>query len=361
MEFKIQTLKLREALALVSPAVSKKAYRPVLTTVKITADENIVIEATDMEQRIAVKISDGIEIKEQGHLCVAAKFLQDYVKEVTTEEVTLKFLGDTNQLRISAGRSRLHFNVVDPASFPTDLTQDATFFNADGKGLLYSLRKVFSFASKDETRAFLMTACISGGDIVATDGHRLAMVTDPDMNIADENLLIPKSSVPSILKLFENVESLNIALGDNKLYFQSGNILFSTRLIAKDYPNYMAVIPTGQYRTVRGSRDEFLSAVKRLLLIYKNSSDNRVCTIKMSFQQDNIALTATSASSGEGAEIIEATGFEDDTMIGFNGNYLKEALESLEEDTFELHVRESLRPAVFKEGKYTHVVMPIKI
>lgn len=362
MQFTINRARLKEALTYAAPIASKKHQNPVMTTVKILATDKVVIEATDLEQRIAVRVTEDVEVIEQGQLCLPAKLLLDYVKELPFETLKIAFLTDKNQVRLSAGRSRVHLNVMDPSAFPADSTENAVFFNADGLKLIGGIKRVKPVASTDITRLFLMTVCISDGDIVATDGHRMSIVTEPELTLSDNELLIPKDSVSSIVKLFEGQESIDIAMGDNKLYFQAGNILFTTRLIAKNYPNYRAVVPQGPARTVKGNTGELLSAVKRLMLIHRDGATSKLSTIKMEFTQDEIVLTAESGASGEGAEAVAATtGFEDGTVVGLNGNYLKDALESLQEDTFELYVRNDLKPLVFKEGNYTHVLMPIKI
>lgn len=361
MKFTVNVPSLVRALTLAVPLAAKRNMAPILSGVKLVANEGkLVIEATDLEQRVAIKIEDGVTIEEPGQMLVIGKTLLDYIKEVHTDEVTFKFIEDKAQVRVSSGRSRFHINVMNPQDFPSDNTTEASFFNVDGTKFINAIKKLGHFASKDTSRVYLMTACLAPGEIVTTDGHRLGIVTDDAFEITEENLLIPVAAINTLIKLFEKSESLNIAVGDNTLFFQEGSSLFTTRLITRDYPNYHAIIPQGLSRIIKGDRQEFLWAVKRLLLLQK-ASGSAISSLKLEFTSDEMIMSASNAAVGEGAEIIDVTGIDDGTVVGFNGNYMKEALESLKEDTFELHVGDALRPAFFEEGNYKHVIMPLKI
>lgn len=360
MKFTVNTLHMRLAMNATYGLASKRSNgnRPILTTVKIFANETLSITGTDLEQKVSFKV-DSAEIETPGQICVPAKLLHNYLKAVETETVTLEYLEDKTKLRLSSGLSRLHMNVMDPNDYPSDPNIELNFFNIDGDKFISSLLKLQPFMSKDETRIYLNSVLLAPGEMAATDGHRMGVITDPAFELSDKELIIPSGAVNSITKLFVNAENIRLAVGDSMIYVQAGDILFSTRLISRDYPKYRAVIPTeGEPRLVRGVKTHLINASKRLLLLLDNSRNKGV---KMEFTTDNVVVTASDQSAGEGSELIEATGFEDGTIVGFNGNYLKEGLESLEEDTFEFQVRGPLNPIVFKEGSYTHVIMPIKL
>ena len=207
--------------------------------------------------------------------------------------------------------------------------------------------------------------------MVATDGHRLAMVeTDHKFEgfSAETRVLVPKKAMTEIQRLAAesgDEGQVEFAQDESHLFFQFGGRLLTSRKLTGQFPNYEAVLPRDANKTLVLERDELQDALRRVSQL----ADQRSHAVKFMLSNEGLELSASSPEYGEAKEVIEKEFKGDPIAIGFNAQYLLDFLAAAADGpiSFELKDEQSagqLRP-VAKDGsdstRYRYVVMPMRI
>src|SRR3989475_9205205 len=106
--------------------------------------------------------------------------------------------------------------------------------------------------------------------MVATDGHRLALA-ETDHKLAGLNgevkVLIPKKAMDEVEKLSSAAGSdayIDFAKDESHLFFQVGHRLLISRILTGQFPNYEAVLPRDNNKSVVIERAELRSEERRV-------------------------------------------------------------------------------------------------
>ena len=157
--------------------------------------------------------------------------------------------------------------------------------------------------------------------------------------------------------------SVQFAKSESHLFFRFGERLLVSQQLTGQFPNYEAVIPKDNTRTVVIERGEITAAVQRVAQF----ADDRTRAIRMSLKAPNqVKLSASSSELGESEETIEAPYNGDAIDVGFNAQYLLDFLRApgASQVQFDLKDEQSagLVHPVDEEGEsYRYVVMPMRI
>jgi DNA polymerase-3 subunit beta len=203
--------------------------------------------------------------------------------------------------------------------------------------------------------------------MVATDGHRLAMV-EKDHKFegfsTETRVLVPKKAMTEVQRLAAESgdESVEFAQDESHLFFQFGGRLLTSRKLTGQFPNYEAVLPRDANKTVALERVELQEALRRVSQL----ADQRSHAVKFMLSKEGLELSASSPEYGEAKEVIEKE-FKGETIsIGFNAQYLLDFLAAAADGpiSFELKDEQSagqLRPLADESTRYRYVVMPMRI
>jgi DNA polymerase III, beta subunit len=164
--------------------------------------------------------------------------------------------------------------------------------------------------------------------MVATDGHRLALA-ETTQKLAGLNgevkVLIPKKAMDEVEKLSSTAGSdaqLDFAKDESHLFFQAGHRLLISRILTGQFPNYEAVLPRDNNKTVVIERGELCDAVRRVSQL----ADQRSHAVKLAVSTEGIEISASSPEYGEAKENIEKEYAGDPIAIGFNSSYMLDFL-----------------------------------
>jgi DNA polymerase-3 subunit beta len=203
--------------------------------------------------------------------------------------------------------------------------------------------------------------------MVATDGHRLAMV-EKDHKFegfsTETRVLVPKKAMTEVQRLAAESgdDSVEFAQDESHLFFQFGGRLLTSRKLTGQFPNYEAVLPRDANKTVALERVELQEALRRVSQL----ADQRSHAVKFMLSKEGLELSASSPEYGEAKEVIEKE-FKGETIsIGFNAQYLLDFLAAAADGpiSFELKDEQSagqLRPLADESTRYRYVVMPMRI
>ena len=136
-------------------------------------------------------------------------------------------------------------------------------------------------------------------------------------------------------------------------------MLFS-RLIDADFPDYKQVVPENSEIEIILNRDIFLSALKRVCVF----SSEKTKSVKLNLENNSITLTSVSPDVGEAKETFGTSYQGEAKEVGFNGNYIIDVLETMNETEISFKLTDELSPTVLKptdNNNYISVVMPMRI
>ncbi|MGH9757576.1 MAG: DNA polymerase III subunit beta, partial [Candidatus Acidiferrales bacterium] len=204
--------------------------------------------------------------------------------------------------------------------------------------------------------------------MVATDGHRLAMVeTDHKFEgfSAETRVLVPKKAMTEVQRLAaesSDEDAIEFAQDESHLFFQFGGRLLTSRKLTGQFPNYEAVLPRDANKTVSIERNELQDALRRV----SGLADQRSHAVKFTLAKEGVEISASSPEYGEAKEAIEKEFKGDPISIGFNAQYLLDFLAAAADGpiSFELKDEQSagqLRPLGNENCRYRYVVMPMRI
>jgi DNA polymerase-3 subunit beta len=219
---------------------------------------------------------------------------------------------------------------------------------------------------------------------VATDGHRLALITMPcDTGVtADEKVLLPKKALNELTRLLAVAPSkdersegtdndtdasakddrLSFERGENHLFFGLGHRRLFSRMIDAQFPAYDRVIPKNNDKFVEFERDRLMSAIRRVALL----SNERSRAIRFAMSEGKVEVTSNSPDLGEATEELLVAYDGPPTQVCFNSQYVVDFLNVVETDQVKLSFRDEMSQAVMTpvnpEGyEYTYVIMPMRI
>jgi DNA polymerase-3 subunit beta len=242
-------------------------------------------------------------------------------------------------------------------------------------GLLASLigKTIFSI-SAEESRFTLNGALLQlkGATLimVATDGHRLALVEMENPlaeGEANAKVLLPRKAMNELLKLAAETPDkdagVEFAADENHLFFRLGSRLLISRKLTGNFPDFERVLPKAHAHVVEISKEELRAAIERVAQF----SDERSRAIKVRFAENEAVVHSSISESGESEENLPVVYDGPTVEIGFNAQYLLDFLRAVAETTVAFHFKDAqsageLRPA--GEGvnyNYRYVVMPMRI
>ena len=359
---------LLEALGVVGQAVQARTPKPALQCVKLTcAGDKLTLSATDGE--IAVRYSDAqVQVESEGETLLPADKFRDIVRESVDDTLSIELKGE--QCLIKGADSRFTVYTQNPADFPPvpEFSGEADFEVAGG--LLRKLigKTAFAAAREGTRYAFngvLMTRKGAKLTLVSTDGRRLAQaVGDVTAGKKGDDKDAPKAIVPTkalslVDKLVGDPEELvKVQIKPNQIIFSTADATLTSSLVEGQFPPFEDVIPKDSDKTMTAASGDLMSAVRRASLLTTEDSKG----VRMHFSGEGVKLTSRSPESGE-AEVDFSCKYEGgDLEIGFNPNFLTDALKVVDADEVTLQMSAPNRPGLLKGGEdFLYVIMPVNL
>jgi DNA polymerase-3 subunit beta len=372
MELVVRKNELLRELQLFQGIVERKNTIPILANVLIEAKgDEVRMLATDLE--VALRSKCAASVTKPGSLTLPAKKLYEIVKALPETDVRIE--EDKNGVKVAADRFDSRMQTLPREDFPT--LPEAT---GEGRTTLprAALREMVAktqFAiTGEDTRFFLNGALLvlrsESMSLVATDGHRLALVSvkrdakDNTLKAEDEvKVIIPKKTLMELGKLLsESDGEIFYERGENHLFFEVGGRMLISRIIDGQFPAYERVIPKGNDKDIEFERERLTSAVKRVALL----SNERSRAVKFEISKGKVEVTSSSSEFGEAREQLAVEYPGAAMAISFNAQYVLDFLNVVETDIVTLSLKDEVSQAVMKpvgaDGyEYTYVIMPMRI
>jgi len=372
MELVVRKNELLRELQLFQGIVERKNTIPILANVLLEAKgDEVRMLATDLE--VALRSRCQASVAKGGALTLPAKKLYEIVKALPETDVRIE--EDKNGVKVAADRFDSRMQTLPREDFPT--LPEST---GAGRAMLprTAMREMvgktqFAITGED-TRYFLNGALFvlrhDNMSLVATDGHRLALVTvardpkDGAVKPGEEiKKILPKKTLLELGKLLaEGDGDIQYETGENHLFFDVGGRVLVSRMIDGQFPAYERVIPKGNDKLIEFERERLTNAVKRVALL----SNERSRAVKFEIDKSKVEVTSSSSEFGEAREQIAVDYTGAPLTISFNAQYVLDFLNVVETDLVSLSLKDEVSQAVMKpvgaEGyDYTYVIMPMRI
>ncbi len=370
MEFSVSKSDLVRELGLTQGVVEKKTTIPILSNILVETDHDQVwLTATDLE--LGIRCACPARIKKEGAGTIPARRLLDYVRLLPDAEVQVK-LAENQWASFVCGRSRTRIAGMSRESFP-ELPQMPEPLAEIPLSILSQMIGSTIFAISAEESRFTLNGALlilndSGLVMVATDGHRLAVVEKrvelPGL-VGSYRALLPKKAMSEIQKLAsdDGNKKIQFSGNENHLFFRIDKRLLLSRKLTGNFPDYERVLPKEHPHTVVIQRDELKAAIERVAQF----ADERSRAIRFQILKGELKVHSSISETGESEETIPIDYNGSDVEIGFNAQYLLDFLRSIDQSEVEFRFKDAnsageLQPHAAAAGTlYRYVVMPMRI
>jgi len=367
MELVVRKNDLLRELQLFQGIVERKNTIPILANVLIEAKGNEVwMLATDLE--VALRSRCEASVGKSGSLTLPAKKLYEIIKALP--ETDVRIVEDKNGVKVAADRFDSRMQTLPREDFPTlpDATGKASA-TLPRNALKEMVAKTQFAITGEDTRYFLNGAKFvlkpESLTLVATDGHRLALVeVMHTVGVTEEiGVILPKKTLLELGKLLvEGDGDVLFESGENHLFFNVGGRMLISRMIDGQFPAYERVIPKGNDKHIEFERERLTNAVKRVALL----SNERSRAVKLEINKAKVEVTSSSSEFGEAREELPVEYTGGSMTISFNAQYVLDFLNVVDTDVVMLSLKDEVSQAVMKpvgaQGyDYTYVIMPMRI
>ncbi|HEX3241408.1 MAG TPA: DNA polymerase III subunit beta [Solirubrobacterales bacterium] len=354
-------------LSIVSRAVSTRAATQALSGVLLTAGEaGLTLAATDLDLGLQTNLE--AEVESGGAVLLPGRLLAEVARSLADSKVEIESRESQQDVEIRSGSSSFHLRVLPAEDFPKlPSPGEETSLTIPAPALEASIDLVARAASRDDMRPVLtgvfVTASGKEMTMVATDSYRLAVKrTELEQELGGEiEANIPARALRELGRILssEGVEATRIWLQSNQAIFEAGSITLTTRLIEGQFPNFRQLLPESYEHDVRLPRPDFLDVARRVSQLAQRNAP-----LRLSFTSGELTVAAETPDVGDATETMPAA-FEGEPLeIGFNPEFLKEGIESVEGDEVLLRLISPLRPGLLQpvEGEdFRYLVMPIRL
>jgi DNA polymerase-3 subunit beta len=338
--------------------VERKTTIPVLSHLLLNArdpkeskDGKLHLAATDLDVSLTSRCD--AEIREGGAIAVQAKKLIEIIRSLSATEVLL-VQEEPRVLGIRAGSSRFKIHGLAADDFPTLPTVPASSGPrveipfADFRRMV---AKILFAVSAEESRFQLNGALFKVKDgaleIVATDGHRLALVekreeslrrtseTAASPNGTDDSVLVPRKALQELQRL-EGEGALEFRRGEHHLSFRLGQRELICRILEGTFPDYERVIAKDNDKKVLFDRKALAEAVQRAALM----TSDRARAVRLQFSPHQLVISAVNADLGEAVEEVGCEYDGPEFRLGINPDYLSQFLSAVDTDRVRLELKD---------------------
>lgn len=358
---------LAETLGLLTSVVPSRTPKPILRCVKITAKgKDVRICATDLEVGINCLVSE-VQIEKEGEAVVPADSISAIIRESVDEVLSFEVEKGTCSIRGADS----HFTIYgqEPDQYPATPGFDGTPDMEIALGNLQSGIAQSLFATAKESTRYALNGVlwdIAGKKLsmVATDGRRLArckvgLAASPSKKLEQAKVIVPAKTMALLGRIgADKNDTVAVKLVDNHILFSCANVVVSSTLVEGTFPKYEDIIPADYDKKLTLSTEATLSAVRRSALLTSEESRG----IKISITKGTIMFSGRAPEAGD-AQVEMAADYKGEPIeIGFNPQFLIDALRVIQTPEFALELGQPDRPGLIKSGtNFLYVLMPINL
>ncbi len=367
MKISCSGAELLSQLQAVSRVASTRSAVQALSGVQVAAEDGgVELRATDME--VGLRMPLVAEVERAGSAVLPGRLTLDVVRALPSGPVTLELRAAEQDVEIKSGSATFHIRTLRGEDFPPlpDPGGDAVVDLPAG-AFVDTVNRVARSASRDDTRPILTGILVSASGtelrMVATDSYRLS-VKETTLESALPTAFeanVPARTVQELARLAQGHEgeSLSIGARTNQVVFQLGGAVLSSRLIDGQFPNYRQLLPDAYEHELQIAGGELTDVVRRISLLAQRNAP-----LRLAFAEGEVTVSAQTPDVGEASETLPVAFSGEAFEIGFNPEFLRDGLESVESGDLVLKLISPLRPGLIEAADgsgFLYLIMPIRL
>jgi DNA polymerase-3 subunit beta len=350
-------------LGVVARAVSTRTTVQILGGVLLRAEGGKTeLAATDME--LSLRTTLAAEVSGEGSVVVPGRLLVDIARTLPAGEVTIEHRENEGVVTLTCGSASYRLNTYNAEDFPRLPETESTPLSAvEKEALLETIARVARAASRDESRPVLTGVLVrfEGGKLImaATDSYRMAVKETPiESGVGDLEAIVPARALAELQRIAAGAESVQIGVHENQVLFSVDDVWLTTRRIDGQFPNYRQLLPETFEHEVTLPRAEALDVVRRVSVLAQRNTP-----LRLRFAEGELTITAQTQDIGEAKESIPVPFTGEPLEIGFNAEFLRDGLESVDADEIALRLISALRPGLLRaeDESFWYLIMPIRL
>jgi DNA polymerase-3 subunit beta len=373
MELTVAKADLQKELQLCQGVVEKRSTIPILSNVLLKAADGVLqIAATDLD--VTILSSCAAKITTPGGVTIEAKRLFDIVRSLPDEDVHVT-MQENNSLLVESGTAKFRLLGLPAEDYPTLPSVTATeSFTIPLDELKTMVSKVKFAITHEETRFQLNGALLkiqpAKMEMVATDGHRMALINFPQGNGkkkgTDLTILVPRKALEEIMRLEAGEDGIvKFGVSENHLFFDAGERRLLARMIDVNFPNYMEVIARDNDRRVMVDRERLLSTIRRISLV----ANERTRAVRFDFAPGKLTVSSTNPELGDARETVPIDYAGNPFFVGLNAAYVTDFLSAVDTQSVSLELKDENSQCIGRPSpseadlpyEYLYVVMPMRL
>ncbi len=365
MKFSAQRESLLQPLQAVAGVVERRQTMPILANFLLVAKGNqLSVTATDLEVELVATTS--LDVDSDGEITVPGRKFLDICRALPDgAKVNVSTKGD--RLVVQSGRSRFTLSTLAATDFPSiDDIQPQQTLRLNQKDCKRLLEKTHFAMAHQDVRYYLNGLLLDVSDswvrAVATDGHRLALCEMPldGQTPTEQQVIVPRKGVLELQRLLGDDGEVEVSIGANHVRIELNNIRFTSKLVDGRFPEYSRVIPSNTQFNLIAECATLKKALQRAAIL----SNEKYRGIRFGLAENLLRIQAHNPEQEEAEEELEVEYDGDSLEIGFNVNYLLDALGSVEADQAEIRLTDANSSCLIQEPGMEHckyVVMPMRL
>lgn len=368
---------LTKGLSIVSRAVASRSTLPVLGNILVATDQGrLKLAATNLE--LAVTCWIGAKVEEDGATTVPARVLIDFVNLLPPERIDMALTARTQTLNLKCARYSANIKGIDATEFPIIPTiTDSKKISLESELLRQMIEQVTFAAATDESRPVL-TGVVAKFDkdqvtFAAADGFRLSVRRATLGAPVDQpwSVIIPARALQEVGRVSgDQEEPIEMAVTENKnqALFRLTNTEIVSQLIDGSFPDFTRIIPESHKTRTVVNTAELQNAVKASSVFARDAMNTIRLQVAPAGESaggaGKLAISATSAESGDNLGEVDATVDGEPIEIAFNARYLADVLNVLHTPQVALEMTSASSPGLIKavdRDDFMHVIMPMTL
>ena len=354
---------LASKLTTVARGVSTRTAVLVLGGIQLRAEAGrLHLAATDME--VSLRGSVEAQVADEGMVVVPGRLLLDIARSLPDSDVSIEHRPEEAVVVVSSGTAMYRLHTYSAEDFPRlPDVESLSLHSVDRDALVETISRVGRSASRDESRPVLTGILVrfEPGKVVmaATDSYRLAVKeTSVEGTLPELEAIIPARALQELARIAAGSDELQLGMLENHVVFGADGTWLTTRRIDGQFPNYRQLLPEQFEHELLLPREELLEVVRRVSLMAQRNSP-----LRLRFAEGELTVSAVTQDVGEARESLPAPFAADPLEIGFNAEFLRDGLESVDADSIKFKLISPLRPAVLEGDTpdYVYLIMPIRL
>lgn len=366
MKLTIEQPELVARLSTISRAVSTRAATQSLAGILLSAQaDGVSLRATDLE--LGLQTTVAADVEGEGSVLLPGRLLSEVARSLPSGSVEIEPREAQRDVEIRCGGSKFHLRTLPADDFPRFPEPEGDPVVIPAPALAETVEIVARAASRDDMRPVLTGVMVTaeGNEMtmVATDSYRLSVKrTEVEGGISGSlEANIPARALRELGRILsaEGAERVEVSLMRNQAVFRAGKTVLNTRLIEGQFPNYNQLLPESYEHDVRLPREDLLDVARRI-----SQMAQRNAPLRFALAPGELTIAAETPEVGDASESMPVA-FEGDPLeIGFNPDFLKDGIESVEGEDIMLRLISPLRPGLLQApgtDDFRYLVMPIRL